>query len=77
MTKTFTQDDLLRYLYGETSQNENKVLEILIATDADFQEKYQQLKDVVRDLNNTTQTPSNQTIQKILDFSKEYNLHSV
>ena len=77
MTRTFTLDDLIRYIYGETSTKENELIEVLLATDADFQEKHRQMLDVVKELKLAERRPSEDVIQKILNFSKEYNLHSV
>ena len=77
MTRTFTLDDLIRYIYGETSTKENELIEVLLATDADFQEKHRQMLDVVKELKLAERRPSEDVIQKILNFSKEYNLHAV
>ncbi|NJO01132.1 MAG: hypothetical protein HC880_05005 [Bacteroidia bacterium] len=77
MTRTFTLHDLIRYLYNETSAEENQVIAVLIATDAEFQEKYQEFAEMKHKINLLAKNPSDRVIQKILDFSREYDLHSV
>lgn len=77
MTKIFTQDDLLKYIYGETSNEDREMIEILIHTNIDFQEKYEQLLDVKNDIDLLAKAPSNGVVERILSFSREYNLHSV
>lgn len=74
MTKKFTQDDIIRYIYGETSRNENKLVEVLLATDWEFREAYQQLLKLKNDLDLIAKTPSERVISNILKFSKTYRL---
>ncbi|MDX2305367.1 MAG: hypothetical protein NW226_21330 [Microscillaceae bacterium] len=77
MTRTFTQDDLIRYIYGETSDQENQMIKTLLATDTDFQDKYQYFLEVVSEMDSLSEAPSERVIQRIIDSSRRSNLHSV
>ena len=45
MTKTFTPDDLLRYLYQDTTAEESTEIEIALLTDERLQYEWQQLQN--------------------------------
>ncbi len=77
MTRTFTQDDLLKYIYGETNSRENELIEAILATDNDFQEIYRQLLETIKDIDQIRVDPSDRVIQNIINFAKEINLGSV
>jgi len=77
MTKTFTQDELIRYIYHETSENENKEIENALICDDVILEMYKKLKNTIKQLDKIEESPSGQIIDKILDYSKSVNLNSV
>lgn len=77
MTKTFTHLDLVKYLYNETSHEENQIISILLATDDDFLEKLEELLDIKNEIDNFAESPSEETIQNILNYSKGCHFHSV
>lgn len=77
MTKTFTENDLVRFLYDELSQNEKSALEQALLTDTDLQTQLDQLRAVQGDLNKVQFSPSKRSVNKILDFSKGYHKQSV
>ena len=77
MAKTFTQDDLIRYIYHETSDQENKEIENRLICDDVILEMYKKLKSTIHQLDKIEKSPSGQTIDKILDYSKSVNLNSV
>ena len=78
MTKIFTKDDMVRYIYGETSQNENILIEILLTTDPELRHIYHQLNDMKREIEEYEVTPSPAVIEKILDYSRySKDLHSI
>ena len=43
MTKTFTQNDLIRYIYDETSQVESEEIQHALLCDDTLQEEYKSL----------------------------------
>ncbi len=77
MTKTFTQDELIRYIYHETSEKENKEIENALICDDVILEMYKKLKNTIKQLDKIKESPSDQIIDKILDYSKSVNLNSV
>lgn len=77
MTKTFTENDLLRFLYDEVSLKEERALEQALLTDIDLQNQLDQLRAVVEELNKVQLSPSKRTVNKILEFSKGYHKQSV
>ncbi|WP_420388540.1 hypothetical protein [Roseivirga sp.] len=77
MIKTFTQDDLVRYIYKETSEEENAELVSAMLFDEELEKNYTSLKDVISGLDASMKEPSDKTIDSILSYSKSYHLHSV
>lgn len=77
MIQIFTQDDLLRYLYKETSDAENKEIATALLCDTDLLDLYKQLAAVKRDLDNAVKIPSQRVINNILEYSRSFRLHSV
>ena len=70
MTKTFTENDLIRFLYDELTKNEKQALEQALLTDNDLQNQLENLRAVVGDLNKVQYSPSKRSVNKILEFSK-------
>ena len=77
MIKTFTENDLVRFLYDEMSEQESADLREAMLTDDELRQAMDQLKSVHGILEQTTYSPSTRTINKILDFSKGYQKQSV
>ena len=77
MTKTFTEDELIRYIYHETSDHENKEIENSLICDDVILELYKKLKSTIQQLDKIEESPSGQTIDKILDYSKSVGLNSI
>lgn len=76
MTKTFTQDDLIRYIYGETYGKEKKELEKALVCDAELQEAYKELAAIKNQLDYSMKEPSERVVDNILNYSKSLNLPS-
>ena len=77
MTKTFTRNDLIRYIYNETTENEKKEIEQELLLNNKLFEEYKDLAEVSMELDRFEMSPSENVINKILNFSKTLNLHSV
>lgn len=77
MTKTFTENDLLRYVYSETSKIENVEIENALLCNERLQERYLQLISTLSDLDKCVVAPSSRAVQGILDYSRSSNLPSV
>ena len=76
MTKTFTRNDLIRYIYQETTESEKQEIEQELLLDNKLFEEYKNLAEVNMELDRIELSPSEKTINKILNFSKTINLHS-
>ena len=76
MTKTFTRNDLIRYIYQETTESEKNEIEQELLLDNKLFEEYKNLAEVSMELDRVDLSPSEKTIKKILNFSKSINLHS-
>ena len=76
MTKTFTRNDLIRYIYQETTESEKKEIEQELLLDNRLFEEYKNLAEVSMELDRIELSPSQKTINKILNYSKTINLHS-
>ena len=76
MIKTFTQDDIIRYVYGDISKSKSREIEKALICDAQLQEMYKDLLVIKRSLDESIRTPSNKVINNILDYSKSLNLPS-
>ena len=77
MIKTFTQDDLVRYIYRETTPEENSEIENAMLFDEALAEEYTEMISVVGELNGALKTPTQKSIDAIISYSKSYHLHSV
>ena len=69
MIKTFTENDLIRYVYGETSENEKNEIENAAICDPEVDEELRFLKAIYDDLNNLIISPSERVISNILKHS--------
>ncbi len=76
MTKTFTQNDLIRYIYGETSMQETVEIDMALATDPALMRTIGKLLKVKKSLNSVPLNPSDACIEKILNYSASLNLEA-
>ena len=74
MTKTCTstQNEIIRYVYNETSASENVLIEKSISSDEEMLNFYLECIYIKEDLNLIVLSPKEKTINNILDFSKNY-----
>ena len=77
MTKTFTENDLIRYVYGETSVLENNDIESALLCDSRVQEEFAHLIEIIRHLDSVDYFPSEKSLKNILNKAKELNLQSI
>ncbi len=70
MIKTFTQDDLIRYLYHETSENEEREIKKALLSDSELQACYADLCSIKQEMDNAQIEPSSDTVMRILEYSK-------
>lgn len=70
MIKLFTQNDLIKFLYHETSEEETKEINKALMCDAELQAMYGELKAVIGELDRDQLEPSSSTTLNILAYSR-------
>jgi len=70
MNKITTLNYLVLYLYNETKMTDTVLIQNAIDTNHEIAETYQDLKDAKALINETVMTPSQKSIQTILNYSK-------
>lgn len=69
MRQNFTSNHLVRYLYNEVTISERLGLEEALTRDFGLFEEYSELKAAHRALPKVTFSPSNKTLQRVLQYS--------
>jgi hypothetical protein len=72
MTKTFTYDDVVRYLYAETSPQENDDIVEALASDFDMLAFYLDSLDLQAQMDRIVRTPPGRIIDNILRYSRQF-----
>ncbi len=72
MIQTSTPDDVLRYVYEETTEFENTLIEDSLMGDAQLVAFYLNALETKQLMNRIIRTPSERSIQNILAFSRNY-----
>ena len=70
MHKTFTKEDLLRYLYGEMNREERQELRSVILEDNTLQAEFLALKEAKECLNKGRVSPSAFAVNNIMSYAK-------
>jgi len=69
MTKLFTENDLILYIYGETSEKQNSEIKSALICDSELNEKLNELRSVYVGLDNLIVSPSERAMQSIFNYS--------
>ena len=77
MTKTFTPDDLLRYLYEDTSIEETLEIEKALQNDSRLRKEYEQLRNDMELLDELATVPSEKCIDHIMGYAQAMNLKTL
>ncbi len=67
----FTPEDLLRYLYNETSSTQTAELKAALESDWSLREKFEVITSAQRRLEALKMSPSQRTIDKILNYAEK------
>jgi hypothetical protein len=70
MIKTFTQNDLIRFLYHETSEHETREINKALLCDSELQAQYKELNAMRRELDSARLEPSANSVQNILQYAQ-------
>lgn len=71
MTLLFTQEELVQYLYNETSPEKAAAIESALQTDWTLREKLETLQHSAQLLERKLESPRTQTITNILNYARE------
>ena len=77
MIRTSTQNDLIRYIYQETETEENIEIQTAAILDDALAAELNALAQTVKSITAAERVPSESAIDKILSYSKSYDLHSL
>ncbi|HNV98488.1 MAG TPA: hypothetical protein PKL06_03895 [Chitinophagales bacterium] len=70
MIKTVTQDNLVRFIYGEISAEEASLIQEALTSDLELKELYDQLVESKAELDKIRLQPSQKVIDNILNYSR-------
>jgi hypothetical protein len=73
MIKTFTPNDVIRYIYKETSEEEGKLIAYTLLTDTELRIFYEEMKGMKQEISKLMREPSEKTVGQILTFSKDFH----
>ena len=72
MIKTFTHDDVIRYVYEETSAEENVVIEDALMTESNMMTFFLEAVEMRSLLNKIERKPRPSTVESILAYSRNF-----
>ena len=72
MTKTFTQDDVIRYVYEETSEEENLLIEEALMVEPTLMGFFLETLELRSLLNKIERQPRPSTVESILSYSANH-----
>ena len=71
MSHNFTPEDLLQYLYKETTPEESAAIEKAMAQDWTLREKFEVIKKAAHRLTKFTFSPRTETILNVLKYANK------
>jgi hypothetical protein len=71
MTLLFTQEELVQYLYNETSPERSAAIELALQNDWILREKFEILQHSVQTLNTRLESPRTQSVMNVLSYARE------
>lgn len=77
MTLLFTPEELLQYLYKETSPEKAAAIEAALRNDWTLREKLEVLQSSTQRLNTTLESPRMEVIIRVMDYARETVADSV
>jgi hypothetical protein len=72
MIKTFTQTDLIRYIYLETTEAETREIDKALLCDSELQALCQELRSMKKGMDEAQLEPSSSTVLNILSYSRSF-----
>ncbi|MBD2756171.1 MULTISPECIES: hypothetical protein [Spirosoma] len=72
MIKTFTQDDVVRYVYEETSPEESLLIEDALMAEPDLMTFFLEALELRALMNKIERQPRTSTVEAILNYSQNH-----
>jgi hypothetical protein len=76
MIKTFTHDDVIKFVYNELTEEESTELNQAILCDSELQDLYKDMIMMKSQLDASMKMPSESVLIRIKNYSKSFNLMS-
>lgn len=73
----FTPEDLLLYLYNETSAEQTTAIETALEKDWTLREKFNVLKTSMERLDKLTESPRTEVVLNVLNHAREHSAEEV
>ena len=73
----FTPEDLLLYLYNETSEKQTAAIEAALKKDWTLREKLAVLKTSMQRLDKLTESPRTEVVLNVLNYAREKSIEEV
>lgn len=70
MIKTFTQNDLIRYLYHETTEKEEQEIDKALLSDSELRSMYTSMSAIKKEMDSAQLEPSPTTVLNILSYAR-------
>ena len=70
MKMSYSDNDLIRLIYGETTQAETKAIKVALTTDFELNEAFQRLEKIYGVLDDGFKNPSQSSIDLIMEHSR-------
>jgi len=67
----YTPEDLLQYLYKETSVQDSRAIERALTDDWTLREKYEVLRSSIERLNSLIESPRVEVVLQVLNYARE------
>lgn len=74
MTETITNEDLVRFIFDETDDQEKELIKNAIQQSVRLKEEFEMLFEAKRSLDNANAKPSDSVVENILEYSKNKNM---
>jgi hypothetical protein len=72
---SFTPDDLIQYVYNETSKQKTAAIKAALQTDWSFREKYNEIIAAQKSLEKITVSPRKKAVDNILAYAEKSVIH--
>lgn len=77
MIKTFTQNDVLRYMYEDLEPEEKDAISTALILNSELMDFYIQAVETTDSLGAVQKIPSERTVENILNYSKSFICNSI